>query len=433
MTRPAMSSFLYRGGQLHAESVPLARIAETVGTPCYVYASAALEAAYQEFAAAFADIDALICYALKANGNLAVVRTFAALGAGADVVSEGELARALAAGVEPRRIVFAGVGKTRSEMIAGLTAGILQFNVESEPELLALDQVARSLGLRAPVAVRVNPDIDAGTHAKITTGRKQDKFGIDLDRAAAVYDLARSLPGIAATGVAVHIGSQITELEPFRAAFARLVELVRALRAAGHDIRHLDLGGGLGIDYRGETPPPVARYAEMVKALTRGLGCRLIAEPGRRLVGNAGVLLTRVTYVKAGAERRFVILDAAMNDLLRPALYDAYHSMRPVAEPPAGSRSEPVDIVGPVCESSDTFARDRLLPPLASGDLLAIESAGAYGAVMASTYNARPLPPEVLVRDENFAVIKPRAPLAQLFADERLPDWLRAPAALGQA
>lgn len=417
-------SFALHNGRLHAEAVDLEAIAAAVGTPCYVYSATAMADAYRAFAGAFADVDALICYALKANGNLAVIRNFARLGAGADVVSEGELARALAAGVEPQRIVFAGVGKTTHELQAGLDAGILQFNVESEPELLALDAVAQSRGARAPVALRVNPDVDANTHDKIATGRKHNKFGIDIERAAAVFELARGLPGIAATGVAVHIGSQITELEPFRAAFERVAALVRELRAAGHRIDHLDLGGGLGIDYHGEAPPPVARYGEMVKAVTRDLGCRLVLEPGRHLVGNAGVLLTRVVYVKQGADRKFVITDAAMNDLIRPAMYDAYHAIEPVVAPPAGAAREPVDIVGPVCETGDMFASDRPLPPVAAGDLLAIRSAGAYGAVMASSYNARPTPPEVLVRDHEFDVIKPRAALEQLYADERLPAWL---------
>jgi diaminopimelate decarboxylase len=419
-----MTGFGYRGGRLHADAVDLAAIAESVGTPCYVYSASAMETSYRAFADAFADTDALICYALKANDKLAVIRTFAALGAGADVVSGGELARALAAGVEPKKIAFAGVGKTADEMRAGLDAGILQFNIESEPELIALDAVARSCGKRAPVVIRVNPDVDAKTHDKIATGRKHNKFGVDIDHAPAVFALARTLPGLLVEGVAVHIGSQITDLEPFRAAFTRLSELVRVLRADGHTIRHLDLGGGLGIDYRGETPPPVARYAEMAKALTRDLGCRLVLEPGRHLVGNAGVLVTRVIYVKQGGDRSFLITDAAMNDLIRPALYDAYHAIDPVIEPAAGAPLAPVDIVGPVCESGDMFASDRPMPPVASGDLLAIRSAGAYGAVMASTYNARPLPPEVLVRDRDFAVIKPRAPVAQLYADEHLPNWL---------
>jgi diaminopimelate decarboxylase len=387
-----------------------------------------MAASYRAFADAFADVDALICYALKANDRLAVIRTFAALGAGADVVSVGELQRALAAGVDPQKIAFAGVGKRPDEMQAGLAAGILQFNVESEPELIALDQVARSMGKRAPVVVRVNPDVDAKTHDKIATGRKHNKFGVSLDQAPAVYALAHSLPGIAVEGVAVHIGSQITDLEPFRAAFSRLVELVRALRADGHTIRHLDLGGGLGIDYHGDTPPPIQRYADVAKSVTRDLGCKLVLEPGRHLVGNAGVLLTRVIYVKQGGDRTFLITDAAMNDLIRPTLYEAYHTIDPVAEPAADAPRAPVDIVGPVCETGDMFASDRPMPPVASGDVLAIRSAGAYGAVMASAYNARPLPPEVLVRDTDVAVIKPRLSLEQLYADERLPNWLADPA-----
>jgi diaminopimelate decarboxylase len=419
-----MTGFAYKNGRLHADAVDLTSVAEQVGTPCYVYSAGAMEASYRAFADAFADVDALICYALKANDKLAVIRTFAALGAGADVVSVGELQRALAAGVDPQKIAFAGVGKRPDEMQAGLAAGILQFNVESEPELLALDLVARSMGKRAPVVVRVNPDVDAKTHDKIATGRKHNKFGVSIDHAPAVYALAHTLPGIAVQGVAVHIGSQITDLEPFRAAFSRLVELVRALRADGHEIRHLDLGGGLGIDYHGDTPPPIQRYAEMAKDVTRGLGCSLVLEPGRHLVGNAGVLLTRVIYVKQGADRNFLITDAAMNDLIRPSLYDAYHAIDPVIEPAAGAPRAAVDIVGPVCETGDMFASDRPMPPVASGDVLAIRSAGAYGAVMASTYNARALPAEVLVRDRDMAVIKPRLSLEQLYADEHLPNWL---------
>ena len=419
-----MTGFAYRDGRLHADAVDLTAVADAVGTPAYVYSTSIMEARYRAFAGAFADVDALVCYALKANGNLAVIRTFAALGAGADVVSGGELARALAAGVDPQRIVFAGVGKTAPEMAAGLAAGILQFNVESEPELIALDAVARERGVRAPVALRINPDVDAHTHAKISTGQKQNKFGIAFDSVPAVARLARDLSGIELVGVAVHIGSQITELAPFEAAFARLVEIARALRADGHAIRELDLGGGLGVDYQGETLLPVARYGEMAKRLTRDLGCRLVLEPGRHLVADAGVLLTRVVYVKRNGDRTFLITDAAMNDLIRPALYDAHHKIEPVAEPAAGAPRGPVDIVGPVCESGDMFALDRPMPPVEPGDLLAIRMAGAYGAVMASTYNARPTSPEILVHGRSFAVVKPRAELAQLFADERLPPWL---------
>jgi diaminopimelate decarboxylase len=418
-----MTGFAYREGRLHADATDLETIARSVGTPTYVYSATAMEAGYRAFAGAFAEVDALVCYALKANGNLAVIRTFAALGAGADVVSGGELARALAAGVDPQRIVFAGVGKTDAELAAGLDAGILQFNVESEPELLALDAVARARGRRAPVVLRINPDVDAHTHDKISTGRKHNKFGVPLEAAPALFARARGLPGITITGVAVHIGSQITDLEPFRLAFTRLVDLARALRADGHPIRELDLGGGLGVDYQGETPPPVERYAAMVKALTRDLGCRLVLEPGRHLVANAGVLLTRVVYVKTSDARTFLITDAAMNDLIRPTLYDAYHVIDPVVEPAAGAPRAPVDIVGPVCETGDMFAFDRPMPPVRSGDLLAIRSAGAYGAVMASTYNGRPTPPEVLVRDREFAVVRPRARVDQLFAEERLAAW----------
>ncbi len=424
-------SFTYRDGQLAAERVPLARIAAAVGTPAYVYSSALLEAGYRRYAAAFADVDATICYAMKANSNLAVVGTFGALGAGADVVSGGELARALAAGIDPGRIVFAGVGKTPDEMARGLAAGILQFNVESEPELEALAATARRAGRIATVAIRVNPDVDAETHAKITTGRAGDKFGIDIDQAPALFERARRLEGIDIAGVAVHIGSQLTRIAPFEAAFARAADLVRQLRAAGHGIRRVDLGGGLGISYRDETPPDLDRYAQAAKALARDLGCALVLEPGRWLVGNAGVLLAKVVYVKDGSAKRFVILDAAMNDLIRPALYDAWHEIRPVIEPAPGFVPHLVDVVGPVCESTDTFARDRAMPPLAADDLVAFLSAGAYGAVMASSYNSRPLPPEVLVRDDQFAVIKPRPAVTDLFADEALPPWLAVPASSG--
>lgn len=420
---PASSGFSYRGGVLHVDSVALPDIAAQVGTPTYVYSATALEAGYRSYAGAFADRDALVCYALKANSNLAVIGTFAALGSGADVVSGGELARALAAGVPAERIVFAGVGKTPAEMEQGLAAGILQFNIESEPELQMLDAVARRMGKVAEIAVRVNPDVDANTHAKITTGKKGNKFGIDIDRAAGIYRMAAGLPNIRAVAVSMHIGSQLTDLAPYRAAYERMVELVRALRIDGHVIDRLDLGGGIGITYQGEETIRLADYAAMVKSVTDGLGCRLILEPGRRLVGNAGVLLTRVVYVKQGSSTRFLILDSAMNDLVRPAMYDAWHDFAAVAEPAAGAPLEPVDLVGPICESGDTFARGRPMPPLADGDLVAILSAGAYGAVMASSYNTRPPPAEVLVRGDQFSVIKPRRTAADLFADERPPAW----------
>ena len=419
-----MNHFAHRGGELHAEEVSLADIAAAVGTPFYCYSTATLERHYRVFAAAFADLPATVCYSLKANSNLAVVRTLAALGAGADVVSGGELRRALAAGVPADRIVFSGVGKTGDEMTLGLDAGILQFNVESVTELEALGELATARRTRAPVALRINPDVDARTHGKITTGTRHSKFGIPIARAAAAADRAAALPGIALVGLAVHIGSQMTDLAPFEAAFGRMADLARALRADGHSIERLDFGGGLGIRYADETPPELDAYAAVVKRAAAGLGCRLLLEPGRVLVGNAGVLVTRVLDVKEAGERTFVVVDAAMNDLLRPALYDAEHAIEPVVAPPRGTARAPVDVVGPVCESADVFAKDRPLPPVATGDLLAIRTAGAYGAVMSSSYNARPLTPEVLVKASAFAVVRRRPTFDETVAAECLPDWL---------
>lgn len=419
-----MNAFTYRNGVLHAEAVPLPAIAERVGTPFYCYSTAALEGAYRAYADAFAGMDASVCYALKANSNLAVIRTLARLGAGADVVSEGELKRALAAGIPASRIVFSGVGKTRGEMRAALDRGIHQTNVESVPELEALSEVAASMGAVADIAVRVNPDVDALTHAKISTGRKENKFGIDIELARAVYARAASLPGIRPVSVAVHIGSQLTDLAPFRAAFERVAALVTALREDGHDIHRVDLGGGLGISYRGETPPSLPDYAALVRAATGDLGCHVTLEPGRSLVGNAGVLVARTIYRKAGVGRNFLILDAAMNDLIRPSLYDAWHTILPVDEPARDAAEEPVDVVGPVCESGDTFAMQRPLPPIEAGDLVAFLSAGAYGAVMSSTYNSRPLAPEVLVNGSEFAVIRRRPTIEELMAAEEVPAWL---------
>jgi diaminopimelate decarboxylase len=420
-----MNHFEYRHGDLFCEGVALARIAEAAGTPFYCYSSATLEHHYRVFSEAFARQNATVCYAVKANSNQAVIRTFAALGAGADVLSEGELRRALAAGVPPRKIVFSGVGKSRDEMRFALQSGVGQINVESLPELRALSEVAASLGETAEIAVRVNPDVDAKTHEKITTGKKENKFGIEYDQARAIYREAAGLPGIRAIGVAVHIGSQLTDLAPFRAAFARIAELVAALRADGHDIRRLDLGGGLGIPYRDETPPPPADYAAMVRETVGHLGCELVFEPGRMLVGNAGVLVTRVLYVKEGAERRFVIVDAAMNDLIRPALYDAWHDIAPVRRA-AGGEEFTADVVGPVCETTDIFAKARRLPAVGADDLLAIGSAGAYGAVMASDYNSRPLIAEILVKGDDFAIVRPRQTYEDMLGRDRLPAWLGA-------
>jgi diaminopimelate decarboxylase len=423
-----MDHFHYRAGELWAEDVPLARLARTLGTPFYCYSSATLERHYRVFVEALAGLDATVCYALKANSNRAVVATLARLGAGADVVSGGELALARAAGIPPHRIVFSGVGKSREELASALGARVMQINVESEPELLALDRMARSMGRTAVVSLRINPDVDAGTHEKITTGRSENKFGVEWTSARRLYQRAKTLAGVRLAGIAVHIGSQILDLAPFRDAFVRTRDLVTMLRADGHAVERLDLGGGLGIPYDDVTPSPSpAAYGALVREIFADFGCKLIFEPGRLLVGNAGVLVARVLYVKEGATRTFVIVDAAMNDLLRPSLYDAYHAIWPVREPPAGAALREVDVVGPICETGDTFARARRLPPLKEGDLVVFRTAGAYGAVMASSYNMRPPAAEVLVRGRDAAVVKPRRAVAQLFADEALPKWL-APA-----
>ncbi len=412
----------YRGGEAHVEDVALPRIADALGTPTYVYSRAALIQAYRRFERALDGMQAAICYAVKANGNLAVVRTFAELGAGADVVSLGEMKRALQAGVPARRIVFAGVGKTRAEMDAALDAGILQFNVESDDELKTLAQAAVARGDTAAVALRVNPDVDAKTHKKITTGKAENKFGIEISRASAVAKKAAGMRGIAFHGLAVHIGSQLTEIAPFRRAFERVAELTLKLRAEGIKVTRLDLGGGIGIDY-GERPTiALADYARAVSETVGNLGCQLVFEPGRALVGNAGLLLTRVVRVKDGATRRFVITDAAMNDLVRPAMYDAFHAIRPVSDP-AGAKETAVDVAGPICESGDQFAAQRPLPPVKGGDLLAIMSAGAYGFAMASTYNLRPLPAEVMVDGARFAVVRPRQDYGEMLGADILPDW----------
>ncbi|MDA5192597.1 diaminopimelate decarboxylase [Govanella unica] len=420
-----MHHFSYKHGVLHAEDVSLPAIAEAVGTPFYCYSTATLTRHYEVFTGALHGLDALVCYAVKANSNVAVIRTLAALGAGADVVSVGELKRALAAGVPPERIVFSGVGKERAEMVAALEIGIHQFNVESEPELELLSEVASAMGKLAPIAIRINPDVDAKTHAKISTGKKENKFGIPWERARSIYGRAAQLPGIKVVGADVHIGSQLTDLAPFREAFSRVAELVRDLRADGHDIRRLDLGGGLGIPYEQDSPPPPHpdRYGEVIRDVVGDLDCEIILEPGRLLVGNAGVLMSKVIYVKEGEARKFVILDAAMNDLIRPSLYDAHHDIIPVTEYPADAHLMLADIVGPVCETGDVFGKARLVPDLAAGDCVAILSAGAYGAVMASTYNTRPLIPEVLVHGDRFAVVRRRVTAEDLIALEDKPDW----------
>lgn len=421
-----MNHFHYINGILHAEEVPLPAIAEAVGTPFYCYSTATLERHYRVFSSAFDTIPSLVCYAMKANSNQAVLKTLARMGSGADVVSGGELQRALAAGIPPQKIMFSGVGKTDAEMDAALEAGILCFNVESLPELHALSARAVALGRTAPVSLRINPDVDARTHVKISTGKKEDKFGIAWDGAMDAYAHAASLPGLQVTGIDMHIGSQITELEPFDHAFSRLEGLVRQLREAGHDIEHVDLGGGLGIPYRGDNAPPPGpgEYAQIVARHVRALDCMVIFEPGRLLVGNAGILVGSVIFRKETGDKTFVIGDAAMNDLIRPTLYDAWHDIRPVREPAPDAPHTRCDVVGPVCESGDFIALDRSLPLLERGDLFAIHSAGAYGAVQAGTYNTRPLVPEVMVRGDRFAVIRPRVEAAELIALDRLPDWL---------
>jgi diaminopimelate decarboxylase len=420
-----MHHFAYRAGVLHAEAIDLIDLAASVGTPFYCYSTATIERHYQVFAHAFADVNALVCYAMKANSNQAVIKTLARLGAGADVVSGGELKRARAAGIPPHKIMFSGVGKTAHELALAVEEGILCVNVESEPELELLSSIAQQKGRIAHVSLRVNPDIDARTHAKIATGKAENKFGIPISRAREVYARAAKLPGLQATGVDMHIGSQITDLAPFDDAFALLSEFVRTLRGDGHAISHVDLGGGLGIPYRedNEPPPHPDAYAAMVKRATRDLGCTLIFEPGRLIVGNAGILVTRVLYLKRGESKSFVIVDAAMNDLIRPTLYEAYHDVRPVREADPLARRIVADVVGPVCESGDFLALDRDLAEPRPGDLLAIMSAGAYGAVQAGTYNTRPLVPEVLVREGEWALVRPRLEAEALIGLDRLPPW----------
>jgi diaminopimelate decarboxylase len=421
-----MHHFDYRNGVLHAEAVNLVDLAKAVGTPFYCYSTATLERHYRVFAGAFADVPSLVCYSVKANSNQAVIATLARLGSGTDVVSGGELKRALKAGVPPDKIMFSGIGKTAAELAMALDENILCINVESEPELELLSSIAAGKGRTANVSVRVNPDIDAKTHHKISTGRAENKFGIPISRAREVYAQAAKLPGIRVVGVDMHIGSQITELSPFDDAFALLSDFVRELRSDGHTISHVDLGGGLGIPYRedNEPPPDPSAYAEVVKRATRGLDCKLIFEPGRLIVGNAGILVTRVIYIKRGEAKTFVIVDAAMNDLVRPTLYEAHHDIRPVSETAPGTPRIVADVVGPVCESGDFLALDRGLVEPKPGDLLAIMTAGAYGAVQSGTYNTRALIPEVLVRDGEWALVRPRLEADELIALDRLPAWL---------
>ena len=421
-----MTVFRYVAGQLACEDVPLETIAAAVGTPCYIYSAGAMRARLGAYQEAFAERPALFCYAVKANSNLAVIRTLAAAGAGADTVSGGEIERALAAGVPPEKIVFAGIAKTDDEIRFALGQGLMQLNVESVPELLRISAIATELGTTAPVALRINPDVDAGTHSKITTGRKEDKFGIPYADAPALYGMAADLPGITPIGVHLHIGSQITAIEPFEQAYRRGIELFIAIRAAGIPLRRLDLGGGFGVRYRNEQPITATAFARMVKGLLAGRDLELVFEPGRTLVAEAGCLVASVIFRKESGGRRFLILDAGMNVLIRPALYDAYHEVLPLAEPPANAHLEPMDVVGPICESSDIFGRDRYLPLLESGDRVAFLSAGAYGAVMASDYNSRTSAAEVLVDGDRFAVIKPGRPPRAQFADEVIPPWLAA-------
>jgi len=424
MTKNGTTAFHYLDGNLHAERVDLAVLAHEVGTPFFCYAAAALEASYHAYAKALSGLPARIFYAVKANSNQAVIATFGRLGAGADVVSEGEMRRALAAGIPAQAIVFAGVGKTPAEMAAALDAGILQFNVESLPELETLSRVAQQRGTRAPVALRVNPDVDAQTHRHITTGTAANKFGIDFDQARAIAGRAAEFPGVEIVGLAVHIGSQLTEIGPYKTAFERLVSLYGELRSQGVPLSRLDFGGGLGIAYKDEAPLSIEDYAQTVRQVTRGLDAELAFEPGRSLVGNAGILVTRVVYVKETASRTFLVIDAAMNDLLRPMLYEAWHAIEPLRAPASGSELKAVDIVGPICESTDTFARQRLMPAVQGGDLLAIFSTGAYGAAMSSTYNSRLLAPEILVRGDSAAVVRARRSYRDLIEQDSLPDWL---------
>jgi diaminopimelate decarboxylase len=425
-----MDHFLYRDGVLHAEDVAIPEIADAVGTPFYVYSSATLTRHYRLFDDALEGIDHLVCYAMKANSNQAVLKLMASLGAGVDVVSGGEYLRAKAAGFTGDKIVFSGVGKTRDEMRLALGGSIRQFNVESEPEMVVLSEEAVRLGVVAPITVRVNPDVDAKTHEKIATGKSENKFGIPIARSREVYALAASLPGLEVIGIDVHIGSQLTSLEPYEQAYLKVAELTEILRADGHTIRRLDLGGGLGIPYeRSNTAPPLpAEYGALIKRTLGHLGCEIEIEPGRLIAGNAGILVSEVIYVKSGEGRDFLILDAAMNDLIRPAMYSAYHDILPVVEPDPGTEQQPYDIVGPVCESGDTFTKNRPMPPIGAGELVAFRSAGAYGAVMASEYNTRPLIPEVLVHEHQFAVIRARPTFDEIINRDTIPEWLEGSA-----
>ena len=422
-----MDHFLYRDGDLCAEDVPVAEIAAQVGTPFYLYSTATFERHFRLFDEALDGVDHLVCYAMKAASNQAILKTLAALGAGMDVVSQGEYARAIAAGVPGERIVFSGVGKTVEEIETALRGGIRQFNVESEPEMEAINAVALGLGKVAPITIRVNPDVDAKTHAKIATGKSENKFGIPISRAREVYAHAARLEGLKVVGIDVHIGSQLTQLEPFRLAYEKVAELTGQLRADGHEITRLDLGGGLGIPYTrsNEAPPLPVEYGQMIKDTLGHLGCEIEIEPGRLIAGNAGIMVSKVIYVKEGEDRQFMIVDAAMNDLIRPAMYEAHHDIEPIVQAQPGVEQVAYDIVGPVCESGDTFAKARVMPPVAAGDLIAFRSAGAYGAVMSSEYNSRPMIPEVMVKGDAFAVIRRRPSVQEMIARDDVPDWLR--------
>jgi diaminopimelate decarboxylase len=421
-----LDHFLYRDGHLFAEDVSIADIAAAVGTPFYVYSAATLTRHFRLCDEALDWTDHLVCYAMKSASNQAILKLLGDLGAGMDVVSGGEYARARAAGVPGDRIVFSGVGKTRDEMALALTGGVRQFNVESEPEMQALSSVASELGQTVPITIRVNPDVDAKTHEKISTGKKENKFGIPISRAVEVYQMAADLPGLEVVGIDVHIGSQLTDLAPYRLAYEKVAELTGILRAKGHTIKRLDLGGGLGIPYErsNEAPPLPIEFGRLVQETVGHLGCEIEIEPGRLISGNAGLMVSGVIYVKSGEDREFLILDSAMNDLIRPAMYDAYHDIVPVKEPRAGTEHTTYDIVGPVCESGDTFAKQRVMPPVAAGDLMAFRSAGAYGAVMSSEYNTRPLIPEVLVQGDQFAVIRARPTFDEIINRDTIPLWL---------
>ena len=420
-----MHHFNYENGRLQCEGVDLNEVADQVGTPVYVYSTATLRRHARVIAAAFDGMDCLIAYSVKANGNLAVLKTLATEGCGADVVSGGELRRALAAGIPAERIVFSGVGKTRKEMQLGLEEGIHQFNVESGAELVALSEVAMSLNKVAPVALRVNPDVAAGGHPNISTGKAGDKFGVSWAEAPELYHQIKVLPGVEAVGVDVHIGSQIGDLAPMRAAFEKTIGLVKFLRDAGHDLKRIDLGGGLGIPYREtDTPAPPSDYAQMIREVTEGLGLQVILEPGRVIAGNAGVMVTEALYHKVAPDRTFLIVDAGMNDLMRPALYQAHHDIVPLIEPGPETPTTTYDIVGPICESTDKFAAKRDMPEVAPGERIAFMSSGAYGAVLSSQYNARPLVAEVLVDDDQYAVVRRRPSFEQMIELEQMPDWL---------